>query len=114
MAKWIDIGSINDIPEGGKTIAHAGQHELVLCRPAAGSVGGGEGDIQAVVNICPHAGMPIGDGELQGCVLTCPYHGYAYHVATGRNIDYPDDPPLQRLPVRITDGRIEVDAEGEI
>ena len=45
-------------------------------------------------------------------MLPCPFHGYAYDVETGKNVDFEEDIPLSRCPVRVTEtGRIEVDVE---
>ncbi len=119
MAKWIDIGSLGDYPPGSKTCLDVDGRSIVVCRLAPGTPGtpGGPGSLDggvcALVNICPHAGLPLGEGELTGAVLTCPFHGYAFNVATGRNIDYPDDIPVARLPVRVVEDRIEVEVDPE-
>ncbi len=104
MAKWIEVGTKSDFPQGDPVNITVDQRNLVVC-----NVGG---ELCAVENVCPHAGMPIGQGELRGAALTCPFHGYTYDVRTGRNVDFDDDEPLGRHPLRVTDdGRIEVDIE---
>jgi nitrite reductase/ring-hydroxylating ferredoxin subunit len=55
--------------------------------------------------------MPLGEGELAGKIITCPFHGYAFDITTGRNVDFPDDAPATRLPVRREGDRIMVDLE---
>ena len=103
MAKWTDIGAKEDF--GTKTCVTAGKVPLVICQV--------EGGWHGIVNVCPHAGLPLGEGDLTGKVLTCPFHGYAYDVTSGKNIDYADDVPADAVQVRITDsGRVEVDLEG--
>ena len=105
MPRWIEVGRAADFPAGRKKCVDAGDVPTVVCNV--------DGRLCAAVNVCPHAGLPVGDGELAGSVLTCPYHGYAFDVASGRNIDSDDDPPLKTLPVRVTDDqRIEVDVDG--
>ena len=103
MAKWIDIGILSEFPDREKRVVRAEQESLVICHV--------DGDLQAVQNVCPHAGMPIGEGELIGCILTCPFHGYAYNVKTGKNVDFEDDIPLQRIPVKVESDRVLVDVE---
>ena len=120
MANWIDVGAATDFPPGAKACVSAGGQPVVVCHvqgpaplPGAAALAEGETRLCAVLNVCPHAGLPLGDGELNGLVLTCPYHGYAYNVATGTNVDFPrDEPPVPRLPVRVRDGRVDVDVEG--
>lgn len=78
--------------------------DMVLCNV--------EGELFAVENECPHAGLPLGDGELTDCILTCPYHGYAYDVRSGKNIDFPDsETPARVFPIRIENGQVEIDTE---
>lgn len=117
MAKWIDVGAAGGFPPGTKQCVQAGDRSVVVCH-LQGPVKAGERMLEAgqtlltaVDNVCPHAGLPLGDGELAGTVLTCPYHGYAFDVASGRNIDYPDDAPVRRLAVRVREGRVEVDVD---
>jgi nitrite reductase/ring-hydroxylating ferredoxin subunit len=101
MAKWIEAAPESDVPAGQKTCVEAAGFPLVLCNVA--------GKLFAAINICPHAGLPIGDGDLAGKTLTCPYHGYTYNVETGKNIDDADDMPLTTFPIRVVDGKIEVE-----
>lgn len=100
MAKWVDIGSESDFPEGDKQCIDAQGIPAVICNV--------KGQLLATINVCPHAGLPLGEGDLAGKVLTCPFHGYTYNIETGMNIDMPDDLPLTRFATRITDGRVEV------
>ncbi|MEX0775356.1 MAG: Rieske (2Fe-2S) protein [Phycisphaeraceae bacterium] len=109
MAKWIDVGSLDQFPPGARQCVQAewqvenGARQLPVCLMNVA------GTIVAIENICPHAGMPIGEGELSGKVLTCPFHGYAYNVETGQNVDYPEDVQLRRLPVKAQGQRIVID-----
>jgi len=103
MAKWTDIGAAEEF--GTKKCITVEKVPLVVCQL--------EDDWHCVVNVCPHAGMPLGEGDLTGKVITCPFHGYAYNVESGKNVDYEDDIPLDAVDIRVTDaGRVEVDLEG--
>ena len=107
MAKWIDVGSEDDFPPDSHQCVTAEDIPVVVCRV--------DGHLEAFVNICPHAGLPIGQGELRAGVIICPFHGYAFSVKTGKNVDFPDDElPLRKYPIQQTDsGRIEVDIEDD-
>ncbi len=101
-ARWTPVGAVDDFPEGEHICLDAAGKPLVLFHI--------DGTFYAIANECPHAGLPIGEGERRGMVITCPYHGYTYHIRNGRNIDYPyDEPPARTYPVRVADGRVEVD-----
>lgn len=110
MSNWVELGKAQDFPAGEKKCVTAAAEPIVVCNV--------DGQLHAFANICPHAGMPIGDGDLAGKVVTCPYHGYAYDVSTGRNIDFEGDVPLRTYPVRMENGRVQVDvgasSEGEL
>ena len=105
MAKWTDIGPQCDFPPGTQKSLRVDGVPVVLF--------GMEGCHRALINVCPHAGLPLGEGELRGKVITCPFHGYAYNVETGKNIDFPDvEPPVRTLPVRTSEtGVLQIDLQ---
>ncbi len=103
MAKWVDIGASQQFKPGSKQCVPVNGCELVVCNL--------DGQLAAIENVCPHAGLPMHEGELRGRVLVCPHHGYAYNVVTGSNADYPlEELPAKTFPIRATnDGRVEVE-----
>ena len=81
--KWIklDLGELEDIPEGGPTKLKAGINELAVVR---------EGDrILAVHAQCAHAGGPLAEGSLVGDAIECPWHGSRYRLADGHVVRGP-------------------------
>jgi nitrite reductase/ring-hydroxylating ferredoxin subunit len=81
--KWIrlDLGELDDIPEGGPTKLKAGINELAVVR---------EGDrILAVHAQCAHAGGPLAEGSLVGNAIECPWHGSRYRLADGHVVRGP-------------------------
>lgn len=105
MAKWTNIGSVDDFPPGCQVCLEPGTQPLMVFNI--------DGKLIAAANTCPHAGLPVGEGELVGVVLTCPFHGYAFNLETGANVDAPDtETPLTMFPIRQTaDGRVTVDLD---
>jgi nitrite reductase/ring-hydroxylating ferredoxin subunit len=103
MPHWHDVGPLADFPAGaGKPVQVGGDKAVIFSA---------SGQLYAVLDCCPHAGMPLVDATCHGTILKCPFHGYAYDLRTGRNIDYPyDEPPLRRLRIRIEDSRVLVEA----
>jgi nitrite reductase/ring-hydroxylating ferredoxin subunit len=75
--KWVplDLGGLDDIPEGGPTRARAGQNGLILIRT-------GE-TILALHDTCAHAGGPLAEGAIVDGTIQCPWHGSRYHLADG-------------------------------
>ncbi len=42
----------------------------------------------AIVNKCPHLGLPIASGKLEDGIITCPFHGAKFDMATGKNVKW--------------------------
>lgn len=104
MAKWIDVGQADEVPDGGRLCTRAEDLPVIVFR-----IGG---RLLAIRNTCPHAGLPLDDADLRGTVLTCIFHGYTYNLENGRNVDYPnEEPPVRTYPVREEGGVIQVDVE---
>jgi len=97
-AKWIklDLGGLEDIPEGGPTKLKAGINELAVIR---------EGErILAVHAQCAHAGGPLAEGELIGDAIECPWHGSRYRMADGHVVRGPSVYDQPAYDVRRADG----------
>ncbi|MEM9020411.1 MAG: Rieske (2Fe-2S) protein [Planctomycetota bacterium] len=106
MTDWTDIADADDLPEGGRLCVSVNDRPLVVLRV--------DDTVYAIDNVCPHAGRPLDQGEVRGRTITCPYHGYAYSLATGANLDYPDiEPPLPTHLARISEGRVQVQPRAE-
>ncbi|HUQ45349.1 MAG TPA: Rieske 2Fe-2S domain-containing protein [Gemmatimonadaceae bacterium] len=68
-------------------------------------------ELLAVRNACGDSPLPLDYSELQGTELRCSWHGCRYDVRTGHRLDRPDagrDEHLSVLPVRVTDGVVQV------
>ena len=81
--KWIklDLGELDDVPEGGPTKLKAGINELAVVR---------EGErILAVHAQCAHAGGPLAEGSLVGDAIECPWHGSRYRLNDGHVVRGP-------------------------
>jgi len=97
-AKWIklDLGGLEDIPEGGPSKLKAGINELAVIR---------EGErILAVHAQCAHAGGPLAEGELIGDAIECPWHGSRYRMADGHVVRGPSVYDQPAYDVRRADG----------
>jgi len=75
--KWValDLGGVDDIPEGQLFKAKAGANNLVIVRT-------GE-TILALHEQCAHAGGPLSQGALLDGVVECPWHGSRFRLADG-------------------------------
>lgn len=54
------------------------------------------GSVFAVIDACPHRGMPMRHGSFDGQTLRCCYHGWAFGSADGRCTEIPSLAPDDR------------------
>ncbi|PJF47557.1 MAG: Rieske (2Fe-2S) protein [Chloroflexi bacterium] len=74
------IGSAADVPaHGAKTFDVEGK-SIVVARVGSGYC--------AVINKCPHLGLPIAGGKVENGVITCPFHNSRFDLCTGKNLDW--------------------------
>ena len=104
MAKWTEIGPVSDFAGADKTCVRISDKPLVICRI--------DDQWFCILNVCPHAGLPLGEGDLRGSILTCPFHGYTYNVKNGVNIDFPtEEPPVSTFAIKVDSEQVFVDLE---
>lgn len=90
-----------DLTPGAMRCVTFGDEPVLLVRTK-------EGAVHAVHNICSHAYAKMDEGRLRGTRLICPLHGASFDVRTGAVLGAPANAPLRSYPVRVVDGRIEV------
>jgi nitrite reductase/ring-hydroxylating ferredoxin subunit len=67
------------------------------------------GEWFALDDECTHEQCPLSDGELNGFALMCICHGSEFDVRSGAVLAGPATEPVMTFPVRVVDGRIEVE-----
>ena len=99
-AAWTPACPVDDVREG-RACVRVGERSIVLIDTADG--------VRALLNECPHAGLPLDDGEVAGQTITCPYHGFRFSLRNGKDLDDPEfGIPATLFPVRERDGQVEV------
>jgi nitrite reductase/ring-hydroxylating ferredoxin subunit/DMSO/TMAO reductase YedYZ heme-binding membrane subunit len=75
---WVEVGGVDDIPEGrAMTACLPGRERVAVFRYG--------GRVSAVTNVCAHQRGPLGEGKVvEGCI-TCPWHGWEYRPEDGRS-----------------------------
>jgi nitrite reductase/ring-hydroxylating ferredoxin subunit/Fe-S cluster biogenesis protein NfuA len=96
---WEDAGTVADVPEGSVIARELTRASVLLTRH--------QGDLKAYPNACAHLGMPLEMGEIADGVITCTYHGFQFLLETGECLTAPEI-ALPSFPVRVRDGRVEV------
>jgi len=82
MAKRVMIGNVSDVPATGAKVFNADGTALVVAKVNAG--------LCAVVNKCPHLGLPMAGGKIdaQSGTITCPFHNSVFDLCSGKNLDW--------------------------
>ena len=78
MAKYIKVGSTEEIKDGGKKKAIANGQEIMVARMG--------NSYYAIDNRCPHFGGDLSAGILEGTTITCPRHGSQFDIRDGKNL----------------------------
>ncbi|MDZ7893776.1 MAG: nitrite reductase small subunit NirD [Sphingobium sp.] len=99
MTDWIDIGTLNDIPQrGARTVQLPGEKEIAIFRT-------GDDHVFALVNECPHKKGPLSQGIVHGHSVACPLHNWNIALKTGE-AQGEDKGCTPTIAVRQEDGRI--------
>jgi nitrite reductase/ring-hydroxylating ferredoxin subunit len=69
-----------------------------------------DGSLHAIENVCPHAFARLTDGFTEGCEVECPLHNAIFDVTTGKHLRGEPCRDVKSFPVRVVDGRIQVQA----
>jgi DMSO/TMAO reductase YedYZ heme-binding membrane subunit/nitrite reductase/ring-hydroxylating ferredoxin subunit len=73
---WVDVCSVDDIPEGrAKVVCLPGRERVAVFRHG--------GRVSAVTNACAHQRGPLGEGKIIDGCITCPWHGWQYRPGDG-------------------------------
>ena len=75
----VGIGSAGDFG-GPSRVVDAGGQSVIVARTAKG--------LCAVLNRCPHLGLPLAGGKIEGDTITCPFHMSSFDLCSGENLDW--------------------------
>lgn len=95
---WVDIGSLDDIPQRGARCVATPQGRIGVFRTA-------DDRVFAIEDHCPHKGGPLSQGIVHGTSVTCPLHNWVISLETGAALGA-DEGAVATVPVRVASGRI--------
>ncbi len=113
--EWRDVGSVEDFPLGSTLrVTYRDPEPLpwagYAARNAAWVRRDDSDEFAAFTTYCTHVGCAV-RWEEGARLFLCPCHGGAFH-ADGSVAAGPPPRPLDRYPIRIRDGRVEIRTEG--
>lgn len=96
--KWIDIGTLDDVPaQGARCVATPGG-KIAVFRTA-------DDEVFALRDQCPHKGGPLSQGIVHGSAVTCPLHNWVISLESGQALGA-DHGQVPTIPVRLEGRRI--------
>ena len=99
---YLPVASETDVAPGSVRVVQADGKSLALGHCLDGTWG-------AIDNVCTHDGGVLGEGDLEDCLVECPRHGARFDLLTGEVKALPAVFGVNAYPVRVVDGRVEVD-----
>lgn len=97
---WVPAFSLDDLPVGEARLFAHDERRIAVFRTA-------DDQAYALDNRCPHEGYPLVRGYVKDCVVTCIWHNFKFDLRDGRCVM--GDEHARSYPLRIVDGRIELD-----
>ena len=101
MAAYIKVANADDLQPGQAKLVEAGDQRVALFNV--------DGTCYAISDTCTHRGGPLSEGTLEHDVVTCPLHRARFCVRNGEVLGPPAQQSVTSYPVRVMDGRIEIE-----
>lgn len=98
---FVDVMAASDLPPGSQHVHAVGLTRVLICHTDAGR-------LFAVMDLCPHARLPLAGGAMRDTSITCPKHGARFDLESGCPLNGVSKKSLQTLEVRVSGQRIEV------
>lgn len=89
MAEWVEVGRVEDVPEGHAARVEVDEVPLAIFNVA--------GTFFCLDDTCSHAEASLSEGDLDrdACVIECPLHGSAFDLRTGEPVSLPAVEPVR-------------------
>lgn len=98
--EWVDAGPFERLISREKVELEVGGHAVLLLAV--------RGTPHAISAVCPHHAAWLIDGAVGETTIDCPRHQGRFDLTTGAKLRGPACPNLPVYPVRVREGRIEV------
>lgn len=100
MSQWTDVGERSQVEQDSPLAVAVGETKI--------GVYAVDGALHAVEDVCPHAFAKLTQGFADGCEIECPLHNAVFDVTTGKHLRGEPCRDIKTFPIRIRNGRIEV------
>lgn len=96
--KWINVGSVSDIPKDGARVVKTAQGDIAVFRNM-------QDEIFALRDKCPHKGGPLSQGIIYGRKVACPLHNWHIELDSGKAA-MPDEGCAATYPIKVEGGMV--------
>jgi len=100
MADWIDVAPVAEFPEGSFRCLEVDDAQIAVFHLPDGFF--------AIEDVCTHDDGILTGGEVEGAAIVCPRHGARFSIKTGEVLGPPAYEAIDTLPVRVSDGVVQV------
>jgi len=101
VVSWHDVGVETDFPDGEAVAVPVNGRAVAIVRLADGW--------RAVQDRCTHGVGSLSQGFVSDNCIECPLHEGVFDLTTGEVRSGPPPRPLRVYPIRIVDGRVQVE-----
>jgi nitrite reductase/ring-hydroxylating ferredoxin subunit len=102
MNQWTDVGERSQVEQDSPLPVAVGETKIGVYEV--------DGELHAVEDVCPHAFSLLSQGFADGCEVECSLHNAVFDVTTGKHLRGEPCRDIKTFPIRISNGRIEVQA----
>lgn len=103
MAHWVRVMDDEALDEQARVEVE--NHAYALFRLEDG--------VYALDDVCSHEYSRLSEGEIWDDEVYCPKHGSRFSIHTGEVRSFPAFKPVASYPVKIEDGGVYIDVEGQ-
>ena len=104
MPNFVKVANVDDIPNGEALQVETNGLTLAIVRA--------NGDVYCVQDVCTHEQAFLSEGFCEGHEIECPLHGSIFDVRTGEVKSLPATEDLKTFPVKLEDGDVFVEVDG--
>jgi len=95
---WIEVGSLNDIPQLGARVVETPDGDIAVFRTK-------DDEVFALRDHCPHKGGPLSQGIVTGKKVACPLHDWKINLDSGEAVA-PDEGCAASYPIKMDGDKI--------
>jgi len=103
MTDWIEICSLEDIPQLGTRVVRNDDGDIAIFRTR-------QNEVFALRDRCPHKEGPLSQGIVHGNRVTCPLHNLVMDLTNGKAVA-PDEGCAAVYPVKVEGGMVLIDLQ---